>query len=758
MGERLVDDAVEAHENRVGRGLDLGEDHRAVSVDDEDELGTLREPGLDVEDQVKVALVGGVGGLAVVGTVDVLAVLVLGVQRLLADVGAVRSVRTILERDGLPVGAGLGLGAHDDGGEARATLNALVGILRVVHLHDGVLDVGELLRGEARDVALGRVLGIGGVDRISHDVETLEDSGVDDRGDRGRRGPEGARGTSCELLGDVHLSAQARLGDDVAGVLEHDDALLGSLHAELGGSLVVEDGLGHGAVRVGLVEELDVDHELEDAAGVLAERGEGLILSELLDHEVVGRLGNVRLEGATVLGDRVLHELRVALLGGEVGAAVGDGVENHPVGAEHAVPAGVAQNRDVVLGIGAANVLAEALGVVGVVGDAIARHHGRHLLGRGVEVHAAVEERNEVGVEVGAREDVPLAGVGVVITAALVGTLAHEVLEHDAAGLGAPALVVSGLVVAPRGLHAAAKCPGKVTVQSGVLGHGTGQTRAARLRVDVDLRTKLATHTRGAPGASLPHAGLTPEVLVHSRGKAVARRNVEEDVGIGVVQVRDAVGTLLADLLNRVDPADGGGVGLLVCGETGDARTRTGLDPVVRLGVAARRGGSGGVSARPQQREDVLSAQGVGKGLGAVLGGLTPVLPHVELPVTVHIAERIAVNLDNLGGVHGAQLGATLLGDPSPAVTHFLARPLGLDALAVRVNRVGIGSGGGKRVIAGRARASSVVATGKAHQARRDRRGREEVPTRDVAHIFLLPKSYRSHLGQATAPTSKRIK
>ena len=122
-------------------------------------------------------------------------------------------------------------------------------------------------------------------------------------------------------------------------------------------------------------------------------------------------------------------------------------------------------------------------------------------------------------VEVAPREDVPLAGVRVVVAAALVGALAHEVLQHDGAGLVAPTLVVGGVVVAPRGLHAGTERGDEVAVERRVAAAGTRKTRALGLGVEVDLRAKLDADARGAPGASLPHAGLAPDVLVEGAGE-----------------------------------------------------------------------------------------------------------------------------------------------------------------------------------------------------------------------------------------------
>ena len=433
-----------------------------------------------------------------------------------------------------------------------------------------------------------------------------------------------------------------------------------------------------------------------------------------------------------MLGDGVVHQLGVALGDGLVLHAVLDAVEDHPVGADHAVPAGVAQDGDVVLGVRGAHVLAQAVGVIGIVGDAVAGHDGGHLLGLGVQVHAAVQERHQVRVEVAAGEDVPLAGVGVVVTAALVGALAHEVLEHHGAGLVAPALVVGGLVVAPGGLHAATEGSSEVAVQRRVLRHGAGGTGADGVGVDVDLGAEVAADARGTPRAGLPHAGLAPDVLVHDGGQADGGRHAKEDVRVRVVEVRNAVGALLADLLDLVDPLDVGGVGLDGALEARDARAGAGLDIVHGRGVGG--GGAGLGAARPQEREQVVGAHHLGEGLGALVNGLAPVLVEVQLAVAVEVLERVAVDLDDLGGVHDAQDGAAVLvGDLGPAVTDLLGGPLGLDVVLIGLDGVLVGRGSRERVGGG----ATGVAAGQAHEACGQGGACEETPTRDVLHVFL---------------------
>ena len=726
MREGLLVEAVEADDDGIRGGLDLGEDHRAVDVHDQDELGVGRQLGLDVKHEVEVALVGGVGVLAKDAAVLVDAKLINGVEGLLADIVLVGRKRAVLQGDRAVDWVGVDLVAGGHGIEDLAALDALVGIGGAVDLDDGVLDVGELLGGETRDVGLDRLGGLGHM--VGHHVEVVICKALAKAEAHGGRlaGAKAAGRSRGELLRNVDLAVKARLGDDVARVLEHDHALVGGLHAKGVGGIGLHVLLGNLALGERLLEEVDLDHGLEDAAGVLAQHGERLVLALLLDHDVIGVLGHVRVEGAAVLADGVHHELGEALGLGEVLDAPGDVLQDVPVGAEKAVPPGVAQDRDVVLGVGGAHVLAEKLRVVGVVGDAVAGHHRQGLLGLGVQVHAAVEERHQMGIEVVAREDVPLAHGGVVVAATLVRALAHVVLEHHAAGLRAPALVVGGLVVAPRGLHAAAEGRGEVTVDGGVLRDGAGQAATDGVGVDVHLRAELAAHAHRAPGTGLPHAGAAPEVLVHGGGEADARGDVEQHVRVGVVEVRDAVGALLAEGLDVVDPGDVGGVGLGVGLQARDARARSRLDV-----VHGRRVGGHVVGLRaagPDQREDVLDREHLGKRGGAVVDALAPILVEVELAVAVEVLEGVAVDLDDLGRVGNAKRGAAVLvGHARPAVANLLAGPLGLGALLVGLDRVLVGGRRGQRVSGGGCRIVG-AATGEADQACGQRRTGNESP------------------------------
>ena len=736
-----------AHEDDVGVGLDLGEDHRVVGVDDEDQLGIGRQLGLGVDDQVEVALVGGVRGLAVVAAVlhgnaglgavlrPSLAIGGVAGKGDLAHVGAISGVRTVLQGDG-HVGDGVaGLGAE----HARRALDAVVGVLRVLDLDDGVLDVGEVLGSGAGDVAL-LVLGLGlalkrsarGVAHgVGHDIEVLgRDLGVKAGGDAGRRGAHEAGGAGSEDLRDVDLGlvGDAALGDDVARVLQHDDALVVAVRGKLCRGVAGEDGLCRIAVGVGLIEELGVDHQLEDAAGGLAHALQGGVLAHVLLHVLVdGVTDLLGVEAAAVLVDGAVDHHAIALLLRHVlGAAAGG--DDAPVGGVHAVPAGVAQDGE----LGLVEAAAHALAVLGVLGerDAVVGHHGRHLLGLGVELHAAVKERDEVGLVVVAGEDVELAGVAVVVAAALDGAGAHEVLEHDTDGVLAPALVVGGLVVAPGGLHAAAEGAREVTGEGRVLGLGAVQAGDRRVGVEVDLGAKLAADPNGAPGASDPHARLAPEVLVHGGGQADGGGNAQRGVRVNGADVRDAVRALLALGLDVVDPGDDGGVGVAIAAQARNACAGALVKQARVVGVDL---GAGRVhdaldAAVPHELDALLAGELAREVRGAVVGALAPVLEEAELAVAVHVAEGVAVDLDDACLVGNADGGAAVLvGHARPAVTNLLAGPLGGSALLVGLDGVLVGGRSGKRV-GGSGGGAIGAAAGKAHQARSQRGSGEKTP------------------------------
>ena len=141
----------------------------------------------------------------------------------------------------------------------------------------------------------------------------------------------------------------------------------------------------------------------------------------------------------------------------------------------------------------------------------------------------------------------------------------------------------------------------------------------------------------------------------------------------------------------------------------------------------------------PHERQNLLGAHGLGKGLGAVLRALAPVLVEVQLAVAVEVLERVAIHLDDLGGVHDAQGGAAIgVGHAGPLVLAAgLAGPLGLDLLAVRVDGVLVSRRGGQRVGGRAGGAGAGVAAGEADHAAGDRGGLQEVPSGYVCHVLL---------------------
>ena len=350
-------------------------------------------------------------------------------------------------------------------------------------------------------------------------------------------------------------------------------------------------------------------------------------------------------------------------------------------------------------------------------------------------MHAAIDERDEVGVVVVAGEDIVLAGVVVVVTAALGCTGAAVVLEHAGDRIGAPAQVVA-VVIGGR-LHGANECLGHVSVHCGIFAHGAAETGPNHIRADVHLGTEVYAGTRSAPSPAGVHAGLLPKLRVHGRGKAVVVGNVIELVGVGRVHVRDAPATvLLAVLLDRIDPLDvrGKGVDIRICAR--DAGTHSLVEKLGR--VIIERGGGAHHAVVEHERQNLLSRELLCQRGRAICSALAPVLVEVELAVAVEVLEGQAVHLDHLRGVHHAQLGPAVgVGVARPAVAGLLARPLCLDVRAVRVDGVLVGRGQrGRGVLLARGATSRAACQPRERSG--CRRPRKEVPARDVS-LFHCP-------------------
>ena len=273
-----------SHEDDVRVGLDLGEHHRVVGVHNKDELCVCRELGLGVDHEVKAALVRRIRRLSVVAAVlhgdaglgpvlgPCLAVCRVARKRNLAHRCAIGGIGAVLQRDGHVRNLVAGLGSEHSG---RA-LNAVVGILRVLDLDDRIFDIGQVLGRGANDIAF-LVLSLGfSLERragrrahgVGHDIEVVRcDLLVETGRNRGGRGSHETRRSRSKHLRDVdpRLRAEAILGHNVAGVLEHDDALVVAVISKLQRRLVGEDLLGGRLGGEGLIKELRVDHELEDA-------------------------------------------------------------------------------------------------------------------------------------------------------------------------------------------------------------------------------------------------------------------------------------------------------------------------------------------------------------------------------------------------------------------------------------------------------------------------------------------------------------
>ena len=480
--------------------------HRLGDVQDHDAglAGLVRRRG-GLEDLVELDLVGHDGGLAVVGTVLLGAVLedVAG-KRDLADVLVVSRVRTVLvgQRDEVAV-------------EVLAA--ALVEVGRGRRADDDVVAVGDVSSGQTGDVRLsdGGVavlvcrarVGLG--NGVGHDLEVLLKRALEQRKLAGGRRRGDAAEHACSLVGGVETHRHVDLGlgvalgglDDAVMVLEHDDAL--DLGVERGGlgllvaTLLVDGGAGNVRIDVGILEQARVEVAEQQALGGGAEVGVRLLLAEVGDHVLVGGDEQGRVVAAAHLVDADLDGLggtlgrvpNAAVLeapaGGHARALV---VQDCPVGARRALEAVlVAQELgDLVLGEAGAHELAILL--VLIVGDRIGRHDGASAAGLAVELEAAVHERDHEGLEVIARVDGELAAVGVALAAALAGALSGPVLDHGDERAGAPALVLAVLV--DRGLQAVDEGAADVAGEGRVLAEGAVEARPARVGGNVSLRAE----------------------------------------------------------------------------------------------------------------------------------------------------------------------------------------------------------------------------------------------------------------------------
>ena len=351
-----------------------------------------------------------------------------------------------------------------------------------------------------------------------------------------------------------------------------------------------------------------------------------------------------------------------------------------------------------------------------------------------------------MGLVVAALEDVVLAGLDVVVAAGLDGAGAHEVLEHGGNGLIAPAEILRGLVVAPRGLHAAAVGLHEVAGERGVLGLGAVEALDSGVGVEVDLGSQVDGDAGVTPSAARPHARLAPEILVHKGSEAAAGGDAQRGIRVGGVHVRNAERTLLAQALDLVDPLDIGGVGLLVGSEAGNARRRT-LGDEAELGILGALGLVGDAAVE-HELDAVVVGQVRGEVDRAVVDGLAPVLEEVELAAAIKILERKAVDLDDLGLVHHADHDAVGVGHAEPAVAGLLGGPKGLHILAVRIDGVRGCVGRGIRVarrlrpasrLSARIRCGASVCAGSKRQCADPGRRLEEVPSRQFHAHSLSP-------------------
>lgn len=191
------------------------------------------------------------------------------------------------------------------------------------------------------------------------------------------------------------------------------------------------------------------------------------------------------------------------------------------------------------------------------------------------------------------------------------------------------------------------------------------------------------------------------------------------------------MGARLALGLDVVDPLDDGCVGVTVATQARDACTGALVEQArivgVNLGAGLVRDGLD--AAVLHELDELLAGELARKVRGAVVGALAPVLEETELAVAVHVAEGVAIDLDDAGRVGNAKRGAAVrVGHARPAVADFLAGPLGLGTLLVGIDGVLVGGRRGQRVSGAGARGAVGAAAGQAKKPRGQRGSGEKNP------------------------------
>ena len=591
--------------------------------------------------------------------------------------GRIGGIGLVLQGGGIVDLLTLGLGGRAEG---RGEIGAVGGAVGPGHAHQDVIAGGHVLGGSALDVLIGEyAVRAGGVlGGIGDDVEvSAQLVKVHARLPGWRAGIDAEHPVGAEAggihPGHIHLgpgrALRRRLDDAV--VLDHHHGLPLGFQAVGVGGFGIDDGIGVGRIAVGLIEHVQVHHHQDIVVGRLADDLVGLFLAHILNQQLIAR-GDV--VDAGIAAEQVHaalqaqgHALRLGhFLGAPQAAGLGAQATQHaPVGDLEAVEAAVLQQA-IDKGVVRAGQFA-AIGVAGLIlVDGILGHNAGGAGFSGQPEHA-VEIGDQVGLQVLAREHGVTAGEAVVIAAALGSARAAEVFHEAIDGFGAPALILAIGVIG--GLQAVDIGGGDVQRQLGILAVSAAGA-AHDGRSDIHLRAQQRRDARRAILLGGLLANLRRQLGVHGGGQgqrfdqAGDVRRVDGDHG------GNAVIAALRTLLQGVGPL---GVGRAAVGDrAGDAAAPASLQ--IGQGGVVRRQGFGGERAVPaavgQYHRALRALHLADQILRALLGGLAPVLIHIQRAVLVQILEGEAVVLHdvNAGYAGQAQRVAALVVDADPAV------------------------------------------------------------------------------------------
>ena len=684
--------AAVAEKDDVGQRLDLAPDHGTAGLHQDDDLAALGHSLRDVLEHLQIGVVGGAAhGLAGVGAVD------------LDRLG--HHTVTVVLGDGLGVGgygltAGLGGGVLlilDGGGQvgilAQIGVRAVDGAIGSWrgHGHQGQVAGSQLRFRGADDV----VLGVGGLavlvgiaaglaHGIGDHIVVLGDlvqihGGVPASVGGGAAGGHIIGRAGAEDVGHVdrqHRGVFPGLMDDVAAVLQHDDALLLHSQGEGVGLVVVDGGVGLVQLHIGVVEQAALELGQQEVIAGVAQDLQGLIVAQLVLHQLKALGSGVQVGGATHLVDAVDIELGKTLGLGQVLHAEGLGAVggDAPVGEDEALVVVLAEQADLVLGVGAAHQLAQS--VVAGGGDGVVGHDAGLVGDAPGQVEGAVKEGDQVGGKVvRLLEDVELAAVAVVVAAALGGSGAGVVLGDGVDGILAPAKVFA--VLRPGALQAGDVGVSQVAAQGRVLGVGAGGAGQVRGGADVNLGSQQHGDADGAVHLSVGHSQRKGNVRIEGGAKSQLVDGVGDVAGVDGNGGGDApVAVGLTEGLQGVGPFHGHASVAGVGSAAGHAAAATALDVLQVFPVDL--GAEGSPAAVGEERGHLVHAQAIGQIPGAGLIVQPPVLIGLQLTVPVQILEGVAVRLDQLhAGVGRVAQGLTsLVGDLDPAVVSLFLVPL----------------------------------------------------------------------------------